>query len=73
MKRSGKYSASKTNFSAFLQIGCSSFKLNCAKGLRVTKIVNEIKFEGVLGESEARDIFQRQLFTKYLRQTRVFI
>ena len=39
------------------------------KELRVTKIVKEIKFEGVLGEFEAKKCFQRHPFTKYLRLT----
>ena len=42
------------------------------KGLRVTKIVKEIKFEGVRGKLEARKCFRRQAFTKYLRLTLVF-
>ena len=41
------------------------------KGLSVTKIVNEIKFEGVWGELEAKKLFQRQTFSKDLRQTLV--
>ena len=32
------------------------------KVLRVTKIVKEIKFEGVLGELESKEALQRQLF-----------
>ena len=39
------------------------------KGLRVTKIVKEIKFEAVWGEVESRKGFQRQSGTKYLRLT----
>ena len=39
------------------------------KGLRVTKIVNEIKFEGVWEELVGKNCFQRQSFTKYLRET----
>ena len=39
------------------------------KGLRATKIVKEVKFEGVWGELEAKIYFQRQPFTKYLRLT----
>ena len=39
------------------------------KGLIVTKIVTEIKFEGDWGELEAKRCTQRQLFTKYLRLT----
>ena len=41
------------------------------KGLRVTKIVKEIKSEGVWGELEAKKYFKRQPFTKYLRLTLV--
>ena len=43
------------------------------KGLRVTKIIKEIKFERVSGELEANKYFPRQSFTKYLRPSQVFI
>ena len=43
------------------------------KDLRVTKIVKEIKFEGVWGDLESKKCFQRQSFTKYLRVTLVFM
>ena len=43
------------------------------KGLRVTKIVKEIKFEGVLGELEAKKLFLIQSFTNYLRLSLVFM
>ena len=33
--------------------------LNCIKGLRVTKIVKQIKFEGVCGELGAKNCLQR--------------
>ena len=39
------------------------------KGLTVTKIVKKIKFEGVGGELEAKGCFQRQSFTKHLRNS----
>ena len=39
------------------------------KGLIVTKIVTEIKFEEVRGELESKKLFQRQSFTKYLKPT----
>ena len=42
------------------------------KDLRVTKIVKEIKFEGVSRELEAKKCFLRQSFTGYLRLTLVF-
>ena len=35
--------------------------------LVVTKIGNDVNFEGVLAELEAKHCFQRQSFTKYLR------
>ena len=43
------------------------------KDLRVTKIVNEIKFDGVWDELEGKNCFHRKSFTKYLRQTLVFM
>ena len=43
------------------------------KGLRVNKIVKEIKFEGIWGELAVKTCFQRQSFTKYLRLTIVFM
>ena len=42
------------------------------KGLRVTNIIREIKFEGGWGRLEAKDCFQRQPYKKYLRQTLAF-
>ena len=32
-----------------------------------------MKFEEVCGELKAKTLFERQLFTKYLRQTLVFM
>ena len=43
------------------------------KGVRVTKIVKEIKFEGVWDELGSKKLFQRQSVTKYLRLTLVFM
>ena len=43
------------------------------KGLTVTKIVKENKFEGAWGELKPKTGFQRQSVTKYLRLTLVFI
>ena len=40
-------------------------------GLIFTKIVKEIKFEIIWGKLEAKNYFQRQSFTKYLRLTLV--
>ena len=40
---------------------------NIVKGLRVTKIVKEIKFKGVWSELESKKGFQRESATKYLR------
>ena len=46
---------------------------NYVKGLKVTKIIKQIKFEGVLGKLEAKNCLHRQPFTKYLRQTLIFM
>ena len=43
------------------------------KGLKVTKIFKEIRFDGVWGKLEAKKCFQRQSFTKYLRLAIVFM
>ena len=43
------------------------------KGFRVTKMVKEIKFEGVWGRVRSKKCFQRQPFTIYLRLTLVFM
>ena len=50
MKRSEKQLPSKVNFSTFLQLNCK----------RVTKIVKEIRFEGIWGELESNKSLQRQ-------------
>ena len=43
------------------------------KGLRVTKIVKEIKLEGVWGELESKKGSPRQSASKYLRLTLVLM
>ena len=43
------------------------------KRIRVTKIVNEIKFEGVCCKLEVKNLLQRQSITKYFREILVFI
>ena len=43
------------------------------KDLRVTKVMKEIKFEGIWGKLKAKKGFQRQPLTKYLRLTLVSI
>ena len=50
-----------------------SLGLNCVKDLKVTKIVKNFKFENVWGQLEAKNCFQRQAFTKYLKVTLVFM
>ena len=73
MKIPEKQLASKADFSTFLQLDCSNFRLKLWKGYRITKIVNEIKFEGVWDKIEAKNCFHRQSFTKDLRQHLVFV
>ena len=60
----GKYGPEKTPY-------LDTF--HAVKGLRVTKIVKQIKSEGVRDKLGARNCFQRQSFTKYLRYTPVFM
>ena len=43
------------------------------KGLRVTKIINKIKFEGVWGELESKRGFQGQSTKGYFRLALVFL
>ena len=43
------------------------------KDLRITKTLKEIGFEEVGDESQEKNRFQRQSFTKYLRLTLVFM
>ena len=42
------------------------------RSLRLTKIVNEIKFEQIWAELEATNVFQKHLLTKYRIQNLVF-
>ena len=74
MKRLIKYLSSKTNFSTFLHINYSNFRLKlCQKPIRVTKIVKRIKSEEVWEKLEEENYLNRQPFTKYFRQTLVFM
>ena len=73
MNRLEKQLPSKANFSTSLQLNYSNFRLKWCGGLRDTKIVEEIKFEGFWGELEPRKGFQRQSVIKYSRLTIVFM
>ena len=54
MERSEKQLPNKGNHRTFLPPNCSNFKLKCLKGLKVTKNVKEIKFQGVWSELESK-------------------
>ena len=71
VKRSEKQLPSKANFCFFFLLNCSNFKLKQCKRHRVTKILKQIMFQGVWGESESKTGFQRQSVTKYWRLTLV--
>ena len=43
------------------------------KGVKVTKNIKEMKFEGVWGEIESKGAFQRQWLTGYLGLTPVLV
>ena len=73
VKRSVKHLSSNTTFSTFCNLVALILNWNCLKNLIVSKIVQKIKFEGDRGELEAKACFQRQSWTKYIRQTLVFM
>ena len=56
MNRSEKQLPSKTNFRTFLPFNALILIKNSVKGLRVTKIVKEVKFEEVWGELESKKV-----------------
>ena len=72
-KRSKQQFTSKTIFSTFCNLIALIIDWNCVKGLRVTKIVKQIKFKAVWGKLGRKVCFQRQSLRKYLRQTLVFM
>ena len=61
------FASSKANFSTFCNLIAQFLSQNSVKDLRVTKIVEEIKFEGVCDKLERYKCFHRKSFTKYLR------
>ena len=73
VKRSKKYYEVRQ----ILAFGCNLVALildyNCVKGLRATKIVKPIKVEEVCIKLQTENCFEKQSWTKYLRQTLVFI
>ena len=50
-----------------------SFFFSSAKGLRVTKIVKKMKFEGVWPKLQEKNCLQRRSITKYIRLTSGFM
>ena len=52
-----------------MQINCFNFRLNCVKGLEVNKTDKEFKFEWTCAKLRGKNCFQRQPWTKPLRQT----
>ena len=44
----------KTNFSTFLQLSCSNYRLKLIKDLRVAKTIKQINFEVAWGKLEAK-------------------
>ena len=59
-----------TPFSNLIALILSS---SSTKGFRVTKIVKEMKFEGVRDESVSKKCFQRQSVTKHFTLTVFFV
>ena len=69
VKRSQKQLSRKRTFALFYNLIALTLGLNSAKGLRLSKIIEEINFQGVWDELGSRKVFQRQSLTKYLRLT----
>ena len=65
MKSSEKQSPSKASFRPCHLIALILGQ-NSVKGVKVTKNIKEIKFEGVWGEIESKGAFQRQWLAGYL-------
>ena len=57
-------SESSDHIRQILALSCNLIALilgkNCVKVVGITKIVKKVKFEGVWGEFEAKNCFQRQ-------------
>ena len=60
MKSSEKQLPSKANIRTFLSLIALILGQNSVKDIKVTKIVKEIKFEGVWVELELKKTLQRQ-------------
>ena len=63
----------RQNLALFRNLVALSLCWNCMKTLIVTKIVVKMNFEEAWDTLEAENIFQRQLWTNYVRQTVVFM
>ena len=73
MKRLEKQLSGKISFITSLQICFSNLDDNYVKGLRVTKIVKQIKFEEECGELQSKYCFERQSSPKYMRKYLVLV
>ena len=63
----------RQNLALFRNLVALSLCWNCMKTLIVTKIVVKMNFEDAWDTLEAENIFQRQSWTNYVRQTVVFM
>ena len=73
VKRLQKQLAIEANFASFLQLSCSTFTLKLWEKPYIYQNCQEIRFEGLCGKFETKSCFQRQSFTKHLRQTQVLM
>ena len=62
----------RQNLALFRNLVALILNWNCVKSLIVPKIVQKNKFEEDWGELEARNCFQRQSWTNFMRETLVF-
>ena len=63
----------RQNLALFSCLISLTLSWKCVKNLILTKIVLQIKFEGEWGKLEAENCFQRESWTKYMKQTLVLI
>ena len=63
----------RQNLALFCNLVSLILSWKCVKSLIVTKIVSKRNFKGELGNLEAENCFQRQSWTKYIKQTLVLM
>ena len=63
----------RQNFALFRKLVALTLGYNCVKGHRASKTVKQIGLKRLGGKLEAKNCFQIKSWTKYLKQTLVFL